>query len=439
MPDDPVEEPIAGVGGDGEGEGLELHRWLTAPVVSVAILVMIAGFGQFGAVAALADVAEELGATGDEDSIADQAGLSGTALGVGLAIIRMASILSLPLASLADRAGRRSTLLWFCALGLLVTASAALSPTYWWFVAIFALSRPLLTATDTIAGVAAAEQTSSVDRAKAVALVAAGYGVGSGLIAVIRGLGADALGFRGVFALALVPLVAVPFIARRVREPSRYRAAEAAEDRPRPVLGAVGPRFRKRLSILMGLTFAVAAITGPANSFVFLYAEGVLGSTPGATAAMVVAAGPAGLVGLLLGRWGADVLGRRVTCAVALALMAGAGIVTYSGGFPAAVSGYLAAVVAGSIFAPAVGALIAELFPTEVRSAVAGWTVAAGVVGAVVGLMGFGAMADVQDAFGLAATFVFVPAALFAGLLAFLPETKGRELEDWELDRSAVR
>ncbi len=55
-------------------------------------------------------------------------------------------------------------------LAVVITASAALSPTYWWFVAIFALSRPLLTATDTIAGVAAAEQTGSADRAKAVAL-----------------------------------------------------------------------------------------------------------------------------------------------------------------------------------------------------------------------------------------------------------------------------
>jgi MFS family permease len=417
------------------GEGLQLHRWLTAPVVSLAVLVMIAGFGQFGAVAALADVASELGATGDEDSIADQAGLSGTALGIGLAIIRLASILSLPLAGLADALGRRSTLLWFCGLGLLVTASAALSPTYWWFVAIFALSRPLLTATDTVATVAAAEQTGSTDRAKAIALVAAGYGVGAGLIAVVRGVGADTLGFRGVFALALLPLVAVPFVARRVREPDRYRQAEAAEDRPMPVLGAVGARFRKRLGVLMALTFAVAVVTGPANSFIFLYVESVLGSSPGASAAMVVSAGPAGLVGLLAGRWAADTVGRRGTCALGLALLAVAGVVTYSGSFPAAVAGYLGAVVAGSVFAPGIGAFVAELFPTEVRGAVAGWTVAAGVVGAVVGLMAFGALADAHDEFGLAAALVFVPAALCAALLVLLPETKGRELEDWEAAR----
>ena len=57
---------------------------------------------------------------------------------------------------------------------------AALSPSYWWFVAIFACGRPLLSATNGLAQVTAAEQTASADRAKAVALVAAGYGTGAG-------------------------------------------------------------------------------------------------------------------------------------------------------------------------------------------------------------------------------------------------------------------
>lgn len=129
---------------------LQLHGWRRGPVVAVAGFVLAAGFGQFGAIAALADVAEGFGEVAAGDTIAERAGLSGTTLGVGLAVIRLASIFSLPLAGLADRVGRRVTLLSFCGLGLLLTASAALSPTYWWFVALFALSRPFLTATDTV-------------------------------------------------------------------------------------------------------------------------------------------------------------------------------------------------------------------------------------------------------------------------------------------------
>lgn len=409
---------------------LELHGWHRAPIVAVAGFVLAAGFGQFGAVAALGDVAEGFGEVEAGGTIAERAGLSGTKLGIGLALIRLASIVSLPLAGLADHVGRRVTLLAFCGLGLLLTASAALSPTYWWFVALFALSRPFLTATDTVGEVAVAEQTASSDRTKAIALVAAAYGIGSGLVALSRG-GVGDLGFRGVFALALVPLVLLPFAASRVREPDRYRAAAAAEEKPLPVLGAVGRRFRGRLAVLVTVTFAVAMVTGPANSFIFLYAENLLGFSPGATAAMVLAAGPAGFVGLLAGRWAADSVGRRPTAGGAMAAMALSGMLTYSGSSTAAVAGYLGAVTAGSMFAPAAGAMAAELFPTSVRAAVAGWMVASGVLGAVVGLMAFGAVADAYEQFGDAAVRLFAPTILVAGAFVLLPETKGRELEDW--------
>jgi MFS family permease len=411
-----------------------LHGWLQPPIVSLALVVLAAGFGQFGAVAALADVAEDFGAVtdGDDLTIAEQAGLSGTVLGIGLAIIRLASLGSLPLAALADRVGRRTTVIGLATVGLGLVAGAALSPSYWWFVAIFALSRPLLTATDVIGEVSAAEQTASSDRAKAIALVAAGFGVGAGLIAIIRGVGGDALGWRPLFALALVPIALVWVVARRIEEPDRFHAAQASEDKPMPMLGAVGPRFRREVIILAALVFAISVVTGPANSFLFLYAEGILGLEPMVTAALVAGAGVTGLAGLLLGRWAADELGRRLTAGLALVAVAAAGIVTYSGTAVAAACGYLAAVLFGSVFAPAAGALQAELFPTSVRASVAGWLVASGVLGAVVGLLAFGAVADVGDQFSTAALAVFIPAGLLSGLFALLPETIGRELEDAE-------
>jgi MFS family permease len=415
-----------------EREGPQLHGWLQPPVVAVALVVLGAGFGQFGAVAALADVAEDFGAVvdGDDLTIAEQAGLSGTQIGIGLAIIRLASLGALPLAGVADRAGRRATVIGLGALGLLIVVLSSLSPSYWWFVAIFALSRPLLTATDAIGEVSAAEHTASSDRAKAIALVAAGYGIGSGLVAVVRGVGGDALGWRPLFVLALVPLVLVVVAGRHVTEPDRYRVAAARKDKPLPVLGAVGPRFRRDVAILAALVFAVSLVTGPANSFLFFYAEGILDLSPMVTASLVVGAGGTGLVGLLVGRWGADRLGRRLTGALALVGVALAGIVTYSGPAVAAGAGYLLAVLAGSVFAPAVGAMHAELFPTSVRATVAGWLLAAGVLGAVVGLFSFGAIADVEDRFDLAALAVFVPAAVVSGLFTLLPETKGKELEE---------
>ena len=98
-------------------------------------------------VSALGDVAKTFGRVVHGTSIADQAGLSGTELGIGLAVLRLASLGGLPLAGIADRFGRRKMLLLTCALGLAFTVAAAASPGYWWFVVIFALGRPSLSAT----------------------------------------------------------------------------------------------------------------------------------------------------------------------------------------------------------------------------------------------------------------------------------------------------
>jgi len=389
-----------------------------------------AGFGQFGVVAALGDVARTFGRLAHGASLADQAGLSGTVLGAGLAVIRLSSLLALPLTGIADRFGRRRVLLVTVSVGLAVTAVSALSPGYWWFVALFALGRPFLSATNALAQVVAAEQTSSGDRAKAVALVTAGYGVGAGLTAVVHSLASGSLGFRGTVALAVVPLALVPVIARWVTEPDRFVVAEVAHDRPVPVLGAVGPRFRRRLGVLVALAFAISLMTGPANTFVFLYAQNVRRLSGGLTAAMVVASGALGLLGLLLGRWSADRVGRRPTGALGMVGIAVSATVTYSGGSTALVAGYVLGVLSGSVLAPAIGSLVNELFPTGVRASVSGWFLVAGVLGASVGLVVFGAVADVGDRFGLAAAVTFLPVTLAAALFWCVPETKGREPED---------
>ena len=165
---DPGKVPVPGPG------GLRLRRWNDRAVAGVAVAAFASGFGQFGVVAALGDVARGFGQVNPGATLADQAGLSGTDLGIGLAIMRLASLGALPVTGLADRFGRRMMLLVTVGAGLAMTALAAASPSYWGFVAIFACGRPLLSATNALAQVTAAEQTASRDRARAVALIAAG-------------------------------------------------------------------------------------------------------------------------------------------------------------------------------------------------------------------------------------------------------------------------
>jgi MFS family permease len=109
--------------------------------------------------------------------------------------------------------------------------------------------------------------------------------------------------------------------------------------------------------------------------------------------------------------------------------LAGAGILTYAGNGAELMAGYILGVTAASVLAPAVGSLVNEVFPTSVRASVMGWWVAAGVIGAAVGLVLFGAVADVGNKFEIAALVTFLPAAAFAGFFWLVPETRGREPE----------
>lgn len=409
-----------------------LYRWTDPALVAVALMALAAGFGQFGVVAALGSVAKTFGHLGGGATFADEVGLSGTLLGVGLAIVRAASFLGLPLASLADRLGRRRVLVRTCVAGLALTVLTAVSPSYWWFIAIFAIGRPFLSATVGLSQVIAVELTSSTDRAKAVSLMAAGYAVGAGLIAIVHSLAASVLGFRGIFALVLVPLVFIPMLVPRLVEPERFARVAAAAEVTEPVLGPVARPFRRRLAVVALLALCISVITGPANSLVFVYAQNFLHLGGIVTSTMVVGAGAAGLGGLLIGRWLADRLGRRPTIAISMVGMAVFGTLAYTGTSWALVGGYVAGVACAAVFAPAGGALANELFPTSVRASVAGWYIAAGVVGAVVGLLAFGAVADtgtVSDHAGFAAAVVFLPMLLSTGLLLLLPETKGIEPE----------
>jgi MFS family permease len=201
--------------------------------------------------------------------------------------------------------------------------------------------------------------------------------------------------------------------------------AAARSGHPIAVLGAVARPYRRRLAVIAVLAFAVSVITGPANSFVFLFAQNVLRQAGIVTAGMVAGAGVAGLAGLLAGRWLADRAGRRLTGALAMVAVALCAAVTYTGSAPALLAGYIGGVFAASIFTPAAGSMVNELFPTPVRASVAGWSLAAGVLGAVTGLVTFGALADGGHRFAAAGLVTFLPPALVMVLFWCSPKPAG--------------
>jgi MFS family permease len=404
--------------------------WLTAPVLTVSVLSVASGLAQFGVTAVFGDVAAFFGEVTDGGAIGDQLGLPGTTIGTALAMIRLASLGSLPLTATADRVGRRRVLLSLAAVGLGITTLAALAPSFWVYVALVALARPALSTVNALAGVVAAEEATARDRSAAIALVTAAYGVGAGIVSVTRGLLPGDPSFRVVTALALVPLLLLPLLARKVREPRIAASSAHAEGLP----GRVPRRFVRSVAALAGVTGAIALATGPGFTYLFVYGEGVLEASPLFLSMLVLGAGPAGLAGILLGRFGSDRFGRRVSGAVAMALAGISVAFAYSGTVGALAVGYLVAIMFSSGFAPPAGALAAELVPTRFRATIAGWMTVAGVLGSVLGLFAFGALADLTGDFASVSRGIGVVVALASLAFALLPETRGTELESLEQD-----
>ena len=407
------------------------HRKPDKAVIALVLVAIAAGYGQFGAVASMNEVAHYFGQAHGGNTIRDIVGLSGSVLGVSLSVLRIASLAALPLASLADRWGRKKVLRRVAIAGLLLTAMASGSPSYWSFVAFFALARPLLSATTTLLQVVTVELASVRTRASRLALIAAGVGGGAGLSAVLHGLLPGANAFRILFATAALPALLVAPLLTRVPEPVRHTPlAEEFVAR----LGAIPRTMRKQLATVMLITVSVSIITGPANGFAFLYGEGVLNISRHEVAIVVLIGSMTGLGGLLLGRWLADRIGRRATIAIGTLASACASVLAYSGGRTSFIIGFLAGVPAAAILAPAASALANEIFPHEVRATAGGWVVVAGVCGAVIGLVAFGYSSDVlpiahqAQSFRIPALLTFLPGLPMLLLLRTLPESRGTEI-----------
>lgn len=392
------------------------------------VIALVAGFAQFGAVASLDDVARHFGHHANKESLQSVVGLSGSVLGIGLAVLRLASLGALPLTSLADRWGRTTVLRRTLLIGLVITACASLSPSYWIFVLCFALARPLLSTTSTLIQVITVELSSTNRRINRLVFMSAGAGIGAGFAAILHGTIRGPDSFRWLFALALVPVFFLRPLLGRVPEPIFH-----GDDVTMARLGSVPRGTRERVFIVGVVVFVIGVISGPASGFTFVYGEGVLKIRPDLVASVVAFSALTGLAGLLLSRYLSRRVGRRWTVALGALATATTASLAYGGGTTDFVIGYMFGVAAGGLLAPAIAALSTELFSHSFRATAAGWIVVAGVLGAIAGLLIFGLIGDIvhitgAGSFRLPALLTFLPLLPLMLLLWRLPESSKMEL-----------
>ncbi|MFT5563844.1 MAG: MFS family permease [Myxococcota bacterium] len=402
--------------------------WLAGPIVGAACITMMAGAAQFAITATLGDVAVEFGVATAGDT-QGATGMTAGTLGTGLAIIRLAGVLALVGSVFADRIGRRMVLLGGATLGLVLTGVASFMPTFWLFVAVVALGRPLLTTTNAVVPVVASEEAATKDRTSALAVMSAAYAFGAGAVSITRSLG-DGVGYRALLLGTAALIFTLPLVAKLVRNSPASVQKAGVE---RPSFGLVDRAVARPLVVLSLLAVFTNLVTGPALTWLFLYGEQVLDASPGAMASLILLAGPAGLAGLLTGRWAGDRIGRRLTSALGTAAVPAAAVFAYSGSLGGLRVGYVTMVFALGLLGPPVAALLNEVMPTETRATANGWVGASAVIGGVLGLLVFGHLIDALSSYRAAAMWLFLPTAPLALGYLLLPDGVSPDVE--EIDR----
>lgn len=342
-----------------------------------------------------------------------------------MAAVRAVALVALGLSWWSDHTGRRRPLLVAFFLLTAGNLATALLPSLFAFTILQSIARIGTIGVAGLAIVVLAEEIRGAVRGYAIAVYTLVGAMGTGFGLLVRPLAdSNADGWRLLFALSGIPLIAFPLLVRRLKESPIFRA------RPRhPPLAAVMRRgYGTVFWPMAALSFALSAFSSPAANLALVRLQNDLGWSTGSASLLLAATSAPGVtLGLLLGGRAADVLGRRPTEAASIFIGVGGGITFYfAGGWMMGVGIFLSTLGAFA-FAPAFASHRSELFPTEVRATAGAWLINAGIIG---GLAGFAAGRFVVDAWGLGATIATLGGFLLlvSTVILKLPETKGKTL-----------
>ncbi len=355
-------------------------------------------------------------------------------LGIMASLIKLGYLLSFLITPLADVFGRRRLLLYTIVGYTLFTGLSAIAPDERVFILFQVLARAFAGAEGTIALVILVEEVDAGVRGWTIGLLGALSSVGYGIAALAFGLiNVVPYGWRGLYALALIPLVVIIPLRRALPESHRFEETAHTPRHPSRVLQPVVALFRAypgRLAMLIAVTF-LANMGGNAAGFFFpLYLQNVHGYSPGNVTTLFFVGGGVGIMGnIIVGRL-SDRFGRRQMGSLCFLLAPLTTVWIYraagSGVIPAWVLELFFDTASSTIFS----AYGAELFPTSHRSTAGSALAVAGTTGGAVGFLLEGLLYRYTHSHWTAITYLTVfwmmaPLIMFFGF----PETAGRELE----------
>lgn len=361
-------------------------------------------------------------------------GVAEARLGDMLSAIRLGYLASLLISPLADVFGRRRLLLYTIVGYTAFTGLSALAPRERSFIASQFLARAFSGAEATVSLVILAEEVDAAVRGWAIglqgALAISGYGLAAMVFALINVI---PYGWRGLYALALLPLALIVPLRRVLPESKRFAAESLSGIRPTRVLEPLAALFRVypgRLLAVVVVSFLNAMGASPATFFFPKYLQEAHRWSPAQVSSLVVFGGALGILGSVVGGRVSDRRGRRATGALFMFLGPLLTVWMYTTRSNVVVCVWIVRLFFDTAAGTIMSAYSAELFPTSHRSAAASAQIVAATTGGALGLFLEGVLYGIARSHwnAIRALAVFWAIASVVMYLSY-PETAGQELE----------
>jgi putative MFS transporter len=373
--------------------------------------------------------------------------VSESQLGVARGLIELGLFFAFFITRLGDRVGRRRLLLWTVVGYTVSTILTAFSWNLFTFSLFQHLARVFGGAEYAVAITMIVEEFPATRRASALGRLLLFNALGAIVVALLLVAHVDQgpLEWRTLYLIGLLPLVALSFFRRRIRETQRFedlqtaRAAGAADDPIQRVSfwEPWKPQYRRNL-VLVGLVHLMRSLPlFGSTAWFFYYGEREAGVSPDVLVIIFIAAYGLGIAGYGICGLAMERFGRRRTAVTYLSGAILFATILFQVHHPALLAVFLIlGVFFGLGVAPVMGAMATELFPTHIRNQAAAWARNVfEIAGYILGPLLVGVLGDhytgVFGSVGDTVTFLFILTLPGVWLIwRYLPETQGKELED---------
>jgi MFS family permease len=363
-------------------------------------------------------------------------------LGAMLSVIRLGYLLSFLMTPFADVFGRRRLLLYTVIGYTIFTGLIAIAPNERTFVVFEIIARAFAGAEAAIAMVIVAEEVDAAYRGWAIGLLASVSSIGYGLAAIAFAfINMIPYGWRGMYAIALIPLAVVIPLRRVLPESARFEKEKLEGLRPvkiwEPVV-RLYTAYPKRLAMLLSIAF-LSNMGGNASGFLFpKFLQEAHHWSPANVSSLYFLGGAIGIVGSIIAGRMSDRFGRRVMGAAFLFLSPVLTIWMYTASGRSIVPAWILQTFFDFAANMILSAYSAELFPTSYRSTAGSALAIAGTTGGALGLFFEGVLYNLTGSFSRSVCYLTVFWMIAPAILWFFPETSGRELEDISPEANAL-